>query len=99
MQMPLLTTLISMATWTKVILLEDLDRELGEGMGENKRTRRKIASLERRITQHEGKIEAERTKPRPKHWRIEYWQKEITSWSEQVSRLHRRLPQARKKDD
>ena len=97
MQMPLLTTLISTATWTKVILLGDSDGELGEGMGKNKQVRRQIESLEERIAGHEIKIRLEQAKPRPKLYRIEYWQKEIAGWNEQIRKLRRRLPGSRKK--
>jgi hypothetical protein len=62
-------------------------------VGKNRQIRQQIESLGKRITEHEIKIELEQAKPKPKLYRIEYWRKEITGWSEQIRKLRRHLPE------
>jgi hypothetical protein len=52
----------------------------------NRQLRRRIASLQRRILEHERYIEAEPTSRAAGHW-----VKEIEAWKSEIRRLKRRL--------
>ncbi len=62
-------------------------------MGRRKELRKKIASLEARIAEHQRKIEQENARPKPNQRLIEKWRKEIATWEAQVKRAQRRLGQ------
>lgn len=60
-------------------------------MGRNKDLRRRIASCQRVIEEHEDRIRAELTKPHPNEDYIRGWRREIETQKATVSRLIRRL--------
>ncbi|GAB2175293.1 RHS repeat-associated core domain-containing protein [Dongia sp. agr-C8] len=53
----------------------------------NKATRNKIASLQKRIDEHQKKLDEDPDCPPANHWR-----KEINGWKERIQRLQKRLP-------
>ncbi len=61
-------------------------------MGRNKRTRKRIDGLERRIRQHEQKVAEEMTRLNPDLGLIEHWEKEMRAWRGETERLKKRLP-------
>lgn len=64
-------------------------------MGENKRVRSIIESLEAQIRLHLDKIAAELDKESPDHGLIRHWNKEIQTWTERAGKLRKRLPNRR----
>jgi len=60
-------------------------------MGRNKDLRKKIAGWRRVIEQHEEKIRAELSKPRPDGSLIEHWRSEIQAVEVKIADLTRRL--------
>ena len=60
-------------------------------MGRNRDLRRKIASLRRRIGEHEGKIQQQSAERSPDDGLIAHWRHEIDTWEKELARLARRL--------
>jgi hypothetical protein len=61
-------------------------------MSKNKRTRKRIDGLDRRIRQHEEKIAEEKVRGNPDLGTIRHWEIEIRTWRNDVERLKKRLP-------
>ncbi|ABF44239.1 MULTISPECIES: hypothetical protein [Deinococcus] len=64
-------------------------------MGENKRVRGIIESLEEQIRLHLDKIANELARETPDHGLIRHWNKEIQTWTERADKLRKRLPNRR----
>ncbi len=64
-------------------------------MGRRKELRKKIASWEAQIEEHQRKIEQEKARPKPNQKLIEKWQKEIATWEAQVKQAQDRLRRKR----
>jgi hypothetical protein len=60
-------------------------------MGRNKRTRKRIDGLDRRIRQHEEKIAEQKVRGNLDLGTIRHWEIEIRTWRN-VGRLKKRLP-------
>jgi len=60
-------------------------------MGKNRDLQRRIASLEERVREHRAKISSEKRKAHPDEGLIRFWEREISSYSEQIERKYRRL--------
>jgi hypothetical protein len=61
-------------------------------MGKNKKLRKGIESLERRIGEHEDKIARERGRFNPDAGLISHWANEIKGWQQQIERKRNHLP-------
>jgi hypothetical protein len=61
-------------------------------MGKNKKLRKSIRGLERRIHQHEEKIAREKERFKPDPGLISHWESEVKGWHEQIERKLNRLP-------
>jgi hypothetical protein len=57
----------------------------------NRSLKRRIASLRLRITEHELKVEQEKSTPRPDHGLITHWQVEIEAFCSSLERALKRL--------
>ena len=64
-------------------------------MGKNKKIRKRIKGLERRIREHEEKIATEKEQINPDVGLISHWESESKGWQEQIERKRRRLPEGR----
>lgn len=61
-------------------------------MGDNKRLRKQIVTLEARIDEHKDKIRGELDKPRPVWWWIHDWADECETWEREVDKKRSKLP-------
>ena len=66
-------------------------------MGENKKTRKKIAKIERRVEEHQDKIRQMLKRPHPDFGLIGHWEREISGHLKTLNRLYKRLPGKEKK--
>jgi len=60
-------------------------------VGRNKKIRTRLSGLERSITKHQARIEAERAGDSPRPEVIKGWKAEIEGWEKERARLLRRL--------
>ena len=65
-------------------------------MGENKKNRKVIESLQDHIALHERKIAEELAKPQPNLGVIAHWETEIRAAMKTINRRSKRLPGGRK---
>lgn len=65
------------------------------GMGRNKTLKERIATLRRRVRQHENKIRRQRRSKVPDMGVIDHWKAEIDTWKRQIARAQRRLERQR----
>jgi peptidoglycan hydrolase CwlO-like protein len=65
-------------------------------VGENKRLKKQIASLQAQVNEHHIKIAKELEKPQPDQADIEGWKKEIRGWDRQIEKKRRRLRDKRR---
>jgi hypothetical protein len=61
-------------------------------MGRNKKTRTKLAGLQRAVDLHKSKIEREKRRANPDLGLIRHWEKEVKACQEKGNRLRQRLP-------
>ena len=63
----------------------------------NRSKRKRIASLHQVIEAHQQKIARERSSGSPREWLIQYWQKEIKTFEQEIVRAERQLTKHRRK--
>lgn len=60
-----------------------------------KHLRKRVRSLQRRVTEHENKIAQERARGQPKEGVVRHWEKELSAFRANIERALRRFGRAR----